>query len=151
MEITTANKINGALAVLREPQFYLTMLLILFLFLAGARAKRTAHSITTKVGRLGLVLHWASLLVAAVLLCAAGLILTQAKQVTDPTVVVSGLLAGGALLVWLVGKSLRYILTGPPNATTAPVRTAAPVRNTSLPPSGARRDTQGPWGPTREA
>jgi hypothetical protein len=148
VEITTADKINGALLVFTKPQFYFEMGFILILLACVARAKRTARSIPTKAGRLGLVLHWAALLVAVVLLGAAGLIVTQAKQVNDTNVLVAVVLGVSALVVWLVGKALRYILTGPSGAPQAAVSSTAsplaPARGTSVPSAG--RPTRGPWG-----
>jgi hypothetical protein len=104
-EITTADKINATLRVFTQPQFYFEMIFIVIVLAALARAKRTARSVPTKVGRLGVVLHWASLIIAAVLLGAAGLILTQMKHGDDFILVVSGVLGVSAVIVWLIGKS----------------------------------------------
>jgi hypothetical protein len=119
-QITTADKINGALAVFAQPQFYLQLGLALIVLFIFARAKRTAHSISSRVGRLGLVLHWGALLIAVVLLGLAGLLLAEAPKTNDTAMWVAGGLAASAVIVWLIGKSLRYILTGPTAAPTPP-------------------------------
>ena len=46
-----------------------------------------------------------------VLLGAAGLVVTQAKQANDFNVFIAVVLGVSALVVWLVGKALRYILS----------------------------------------
>ena len=63
------------------------------------------------------MLHWASLLMAVALITTAGVILTQTSKLNDSFVitVVVGLAAGG-VIVWLIGKALQYILTGPSGA-----------------------------------
>jgi uncharacterized protein len=140
IQVTTADKINGTIQVFTSPKFFVEMAFLALLFLGAARAKRTARSIPTKVGRLGLVLHWAALTVAVVLLGAAGLIATQAKQLDDGNVVGAAILGVLALVIWLVGKALRYILTGP----AEPIQTA-PV-SVSVPPAGPTSDTAGQHG-----
>jgi hypothetical protein len=80
--------------------------------------KRKAQSVPTKAGRLGVVLHWAPLVIAAVLLGSAGLVLTQMQR--GDNFIVSGALGVTAVMVWLVGKSLRYSLTGPAETPTSP-------------------------------
>jgi uncharacterized protein YecT (DUF1311 family) len=120
VQVTTADKIYGSLDVFTSPRFLLTMAVVGLVFFGEARAKRTARSIPTKLGRLGLVLHWAALVVAVVCLGAAGLVLTQAKQANDVSVFVAMALGLAALLIWLVGKALRYILTGPMEPATDP-------------------------------
>jgi len=131
-EITTDDKINGALRVFTQPQFFAEMGFILILLVALARAKRKAQSVPTKAGRLGVVLHWASLIIATVLVGAAGLILTQMKPGNDFILLVSGVLGVSAVIVWLIGKSLRYILTGPAEVPPSFMRPQAPAQSTSI-------------------
>lgn len=112
-QVTIADKINATLEVFTSPRLFLTMAVLGVLFWGEARAKRTARSIPTKLGRLGLVLHWVALAVAAVLLGTAGLIVTQAKRLDEGPALGAAALAILALVIWLVGKAMRYILTGP--------------------------------------
>jgi hypothetical protein len=149
MELTTADKINGALMVFAEPKFYLQLAFVALVLFGISRAGRTARSIPTKTGRLGLVLHRASLLVAVILLAIAGVILAEApKNKLD-----AGLLAVAAAIVWLVGKAARYILAGPsvaPPTTLPPMRPqASPRRSTSVPTAGIASPIR-PWGPPRD-
>lgn len=126
LQVTTADKINGTIDVFTSPRLLITMAIMGLLLFGEARAKRTAKSIPTKLGRLGLVLHWAALVVAVVLLGAAGLVLTQAQQASDFHVFVGVALGLAALVIWLVGKALRYILTGPMEPATGPQGTEQP-------------------------
>ncbi|WP_354202733.1 lysozyme inhibitor LprI family protein [Bradyrhizobium sp. JR4.1] len=116
IQVTTADKINATLEVITSPRFFLTIAFVGLLFWGEARAKRTAQSIPTKLGRLGLVLHWASLVIAVMLFGAAGLVATQAKHFDDGAVLGGAALGILALVIWLVGKALRYILTAPAEA-----------------------------------
>jgi hypothetical protein len=126
LQVTTADKIYGTIDVFTSPRFLLMMAVVGLVFFGEARAKRTAGSIPTKLGRLGLVLHWATLAVAVVCLAVAGLVLTQAKQANDFSVFVAVALGLAALVIWLVGKALRYVLTGPPEPATGPQGTEQP-------------------------
>jgi uncharacterized protein len=136
IQITPADKINATIKVFTSPQLFVTMAFLGLLFWGEARAKRTARSIPTKLGRLGLVLHWAALAVAAVLLGTAGLIATQAKQLDDGPVFGAAALGVLALVIWLIGKALRYILTGP----TEPIQPA--TASVSVPPSAPQATQQ---------
>jgi len=148
MELTTADKINTALMVFAEPKFYVHLAVVALVLFGLSRAGRTARSIPTKIGRLGLVLHWASLLVAVILLAVAGVILAEApKNKLD-----AGALAVAAAIVWLLGKATRYILTGPKVVPTTPTPTrpqAASLRSTSVPPAGIGSPLR-PWGSPRD-
>jgi hypothetical protein len=143
MEITTADKINGALMVFAQPKFYLQLAFVALVLYGFGRARRTAQSISTRVGRLGLVLHWGALLIAVVLLGLAGLLLAEAPKTNDTALWVAGGLAAAAVIVWLIGKSLRYILTGPPEA---PVPQTGATRSTSVPSAGVSPSSRRPWG-----
>jgi hypothetical protein len=80
-------------------------------------------------------LHWAALAVCAVLVGTAGLIATQAKQLDDGPVYGAAALSVLALVIWLFGKALRYILTGPTEPIQpAPVSVSVPP----APPQGSR-------------
>jgi hypothetical protein len=142
IEITTADKINGIIGVFAQPQFYVHLAVVMILLAVLGRAKRTAQAVPTRLGRLGVVLHWASLFVAAILLVCAGLILSQMKDGDSFMLTISGAFGAAALVVWLIGKAFRYILTGPAEAPSAPQASAS--RTTSVPPSGGPR--MGPWG-----
>ena len=134
-----------------SPQFFLEMAFLGLLFLGAARAKRTARSIPTRLGRLGLVLHWAALAVAAVLLGTAGLIATQAKQLDDGPVYGAAALGVLALVIWLVGKALRYILTGPTEPIEPVCRSRSLQRlrrGQSRPARGNSREPRGPRYPS---
>ncbi|MCP2217456.1 hypothetical protein M2226_002347 [Bradyrhizobium elkanii] len=150
VEITTADKINGAInaatMVLTTPQLYLSVGIALLLLACAARAKRTSHGIPTKVGRLGLVLHWGALLIAVVLLGLAGVLLVAAPRINDTVVLVAGCLAFAATVIWLAGKALRYILTGPSVSADASSPPKVPLRSTSVPSAGLGAPARGPWG-----
>jgi hypothetical protein len=153
MELTTADKINALLMVFAQPKFWVQLAFVTLVILGISRAKRTARGIHTKVGRLGLVLHWASLLMAVALITTAGVILTQSSKTDDSFVitVVVGLAAAG-VIVWLVGRSLRYILTGPSVPPPTPTVTEAQrssLRRASVPPAGIRSPLR-PWGSPRD-
>lgn len=119
IEVTSADKLRALWQVLLEPKFYLQLSGVAVAFLIYGSMKRTARSMPTMVARFGLVIHWAALLAAFVLLCMA------AMTVTNPGVTEAGwLFAFGevatALIVWLLGKAVRYVLSGP---STEPVVT----------------------------
>jgi hypothetical protein len=93
-------------------------------------------------------IHWTSLLIAVLLLGVAGFIVAEPKS--DQSLFgLAAVIATGALVVWLIGKALRYILTGPLAAPAAPVapkaaNSVAAQRTSSVPSVG--RPTKGPWG-----
>lgn len=149
MELTTADKINAALMVFAEPKFYLQLAFALLVLFAISRAGRTARSIPTKTGRLGLVLHWASLLIAVVLLGFAGLRLADAPTGNHTALLDVGVLAIVAAVIWLIGKALRYILTGPSVTPSPQVSSPSPMRSTSVPSAGITSPLR-PWGSPRD-
>ncbi|MGY2983392.1 hypothetical protein [Bradyrhizobium sp. USDA 4508] len=150
VEITTVDKINGAinafLTVLTTPQPYISLGIALVLLACAARAKRTARSIPTKAGRVGLVLHWGGLLIAVALLALAGVLLVAAPKINDAVVLATGGLVFAATVIWLVGKALRYILTGPSVSVDASASPKVPLRSTSVPSAGIGVSARGPWG-----
>jgi hypothetical protein len=86
-----------------------------------SRMRSEGERAGSAVGRLGLVLYWASLLVALPLLAVGAFMLVTMPNSHDMPMLV-GLSWAAALVVWLIGKSLRFILTGPlpPPATDVP-------------------------------
>ena len=89
------------------------------------------------------MLHWASLLIAVILLAIAGVILAEAPK----NKLAAGLLAIVAMIVWLLGKAARYILTGASETPTTPwlaESQTSSLRRASVPPAGLRF-TLRPW------
>ncbi len=118
-EVTTADELNALVQFFERPQLYIEAGVALLAVGLIARMKRQGARATSMSGRLGLVIHWASLLVALLLLVVGAFFLaTQSGQADTPLFV--GVSWAAALIVWLIGKSLRFILTGPLSATEAP-------------------------------
>ena len=97
-----------------NPQFYISLGAIIILLAVSARMKKAGVRAGSRTGRLGLVMHWASLLIAAILFGSGGFILATATTVNDNTMFIVGLWWAAAIVVWLIGKAVRFILTGPP-------------------------------------
>jgi hypothetical protein len=94
--------------------------LLALIIYAFSRAHRTARNTPTMAGRFGLVVHWGSLIIAAVLLGGVVFILTKAQPLNGVAIVVAMGLVGAAVVVWLLGKAVRFVLTGPAKETTRP-------------------------------
>jgi hypothetical protein len=114
MEVTTADKLQALVQTFSEPKLYLSLGAILIVLAMSNRMKTAGVSAGSIIGRLGLVVHWAALLIAAILFGVGSFVLADAGQpVNNNAMVIVGLWWAAAVLVWLVGKAVRFILTGP--------------------------------------
>jgi hypothetical protein len=113
MEVTTADKLQALIQTFFEPKFYLSMGLIIVVLVISNRMKTAGVRTGSMIGRLGLVIHWAALVIAAILFGLGCIVLADAKTVNNNTMFEAGLWLAAAILVWLIGKAARFILTGP--------------------------------------
>jgi hypothetical protein len=113
MEVTTADKIQALVQTFGDLKPYLTIGAIILVFAISDRMKTTGVRAGSMIGRLGLVLHWTSLLIAAIPFGLGCIVLADAKIVNNNTMFEAGLWWAAAILVWLIGKAARFILTGP--------------------------------------
>jgi hypothetical protein len=115
MEVTTADKFQALVRTFGEPKFYLTLgANILVSALTGRSEKPALEKVTRQssmLGRLGLVLHWTALLIAAVLFGLGCFVLVTAPAVNENTMVFVAMWWVPAIIVWLIGKAARFILT----------------------------------------
>jgi hypothetical protein len=144
VEVTTADKIQALGQTFLNPQLYISMGAIIIVLAVSARMKNAGVRAGSRAGRFGLVVHWASLLIAAIPFGLGGLILANAKTVNDNTILFVGLWWAAAIEIRLIGKAVRFILTGPlpPSEQTA---------RSPIPPSqhyqAQQRALSGPTGP----
>jgi hypothetical protein len=130
VEVTTADKIAALVQIFQEPKFYITMGVVVLVLAIGARMNHVGRRAGSMVGRLGLVIHWAALFVAVALFIVGVVQLATAQTVNDNTIVIVGLWWATAFVVWLTGKGLRFVLTGP----LEPLDAAPPMEQRALNP-----------------
>jgi hypothetical protein len=112
MEVTTADKLQALLQTFGEPKFYLTLgAIILFLAFTGRSEKKARQPQPSMLARVGLVLHWTALLIAAILFGLGCLALSYAPVVNENAIAVMAMCWVAAVIVWLLGKAARFILT----------------------------------------
>jgi hypothetical protein len=158
VEVTTANKLYAIWHVFSDPSFYLHLLVVLAILWMFSRMGKTARSMPTMAARFGLVIYWASITIAVAIVCVAIVIVTEARSPNEFTWLVCAGLLLAAVVAWLLGKAIRYILAGPsplPDSDKGQAagtrrisdhaRSQAPHR-TSVPLSRPHNDARhGPW------
>jgi hypothetical protein len=140
-EVTAADKVAALIQLFQNPQLYIGVGILLLIMALSARMKSQGARAGSMVGRLGLVIHWASLLLALATFLVGAFILATAVPLNENQKLVVGLLWASSLLVWLIGRALRFVLTGP---LSAPAKTPIPqdqyyreqVRHLPSKPSG---------------
>lgn len=123
-----------------------TVLVTCLLFYIESRMNKRGREAGSIVGRLGLVVNWGANLLAVVFVILGWIRITnsQGPKLSEPEWFIACLMWAAALIVWLVGKAIRFVLTGPAanhrNDTRVTHR-----RSSSVPSVPTVAPTRGPW------
>src|SRR4051794_1666644 len=119
-EVTAADMAAALFQFFQNPQLYIGLGILLLMMALSARMKSQGARAGSLVGRLGLLMHWGSLLLALAMFLVGAFILATEAPLNENNKLVVGLLWASALLVWLIGRALRFVLTGPLSAPGKP-------------------------------
>ena len=111
-----------------------------FALLFGAlekRAQARRRRLTTVAARFGLFLRWIATAVALMLGGAGAIGFLYAPPVVNEMWIISGALCAAALVVWLLGRGIFFVLAGSPPEEPQPSQ-GPPLPESELRPAGTR-------------